>query len=55
MADENESKDAEPKKGELQSAALVRGKRHEAGTKVSDLDLTDDEKARFERLGVIKK
>jgi hypothetical protein len=31
----------------------VNGQRHNAGTKVSDVDLTDDEQKRFEDLDLI--
>lgn len=44
---------AQPGKGELQSAVIQGGVEHPAGSKVSDLDLSDDESDRLKRLGII--
>lgn len=46
---------AEVKRGELTGAVIKGGAVHLAGTKAAELDLTDSERGRLERLGLIKK
>lgn len=41
------------KKGELTDSVIHGGETYPAGTKASDLDLTDDQTARLKRLGLI--
>lgn len=50
---ENAPEASEPKKGELTGSVLKDRVEYPAGTKVADLSLSADEKARLERLGLI--
>lgn len=49
-----EEEAVEPKKGQLTGNVIKDGTSYPPGTKASELDLSDEEKARLDRLGLIK-